>query len=259
MDIKRTIADRLKGELARKGLDAAVLAKEAGIGRSCVEAYLEARKDVCFEELRPLCAALGIRLMSLLGRSFDVPHLQYRSASVADRRVASGVENAFVLLAEFLPKSKAIPNATSISERETDIQFLLAEIRASVESLRETLPTVEALYQAAGLPILPISAGPNSFDAFLLSLKKRAIVCINRDKPPARIHFSLLHEMAHYLFHVNRDIPLDMLGDDYYSNCNRHSAFYREKRIEEASVPPPRADRTALAFQPYRELETFLK
>jgi hypothetical protein len=176
--------------------------------------------------------------MNLLSPSFHAPRLQYRLAPPKDRRRASAIENAFVLLADFLPTPKRVPTVNNVSEDETDIlptpkrvptvnnvsedetdiAYLLTTIRFSVEALRDRLPTVESLYEAAGLPLLPVSAGSDGFDAFLLSVGKRAVVCVNRDKPPARIHFSILHEMAHYLFHRDRDIPLDILGEDYYAD-----------------------------------------
>lgn len=221
MDVKKRIATRLKAELVRKDLTPSTLGSEAGLAPGCVDGYLTATREISFDELNPLCATLGVRLMRLLGPSFDVPHLQYRSVSATDRRVASGVEDSFALLAEFLPKPKAIPDTPGISERDTDIQWLMTEVRASVEALRSKFPSAESLYQAAQLQVLPVSAGQDGFDAFLLTMSKRALVCVNRDKPPARIHFSLLHEMAHYLFHKDRDIPLDILADDYYAETIR--------------------------------------
>lgn len=216
--VKQTIASRLKAELARKGLTATTLASDSGIDQSSVDAYLRARREISFAELGPLCETLGMRLMNLLSPSFHAPRLQYRLAPPKDRRRASGIENAFVLLADFLPTPKRVPAVNSVNEDETDIAYLLTTIRFSVEALRARFPTVEALYEAAGLPLLPVSAGSDGFDAFLLSIGKQAVVCVNRDKPPARIHFSILHEMAHYLFHRDRDIPLDILGEDYYAD-----------------------------------------
>ncbi len=217
MDIAKNIGVRLTAELKRKGLTAGDVAKEARLENTCVDGYLNGSRTINFDELKPMCSVLGIRIMRLLGPSFEVPHLQYRAASLSDRMTASDIENTFLQLADFLPKPASVPSVPTISERETDIQWLLTEVRHSVEALRKRFQTTEALYDAAALAILPISAGSDAFDAFLMTVGKRAVVCVNRDKPPARIHFSLLHEMAHYLFHKDRDIPLDILGDDYYA------------------------------------------
>jgi hypothetical protein len=216
--VRETIASRLKQEMARKGVNPLLLARESELSIEKVQSYLSGTREIKFDELRPICDVLSLRLMRLIGPDFAAPKLQFRNAGAKDRAIASAIENAFLLVADLLPKPRRLPGCNNFNDGQSDIGMLLAEIKALVEDLRGKYPSVESLYKAIKLPILPIHAGEDAFDAFLMSVKSHATVCINADKPPIRIHFSLLHEAAHFILHENQEIPIDILPKNLYSD-----------------------------------------
>jgi Zn-dependent peptidase ImmA (M78 family) len=203
--------------MQRKGLNSATIAHDAAIPQQILSDYLAGQREINFSELRPICDALSIRLMRLLEPQYERPLLQYRSTGSRDRSRVAKLENVFLTVAHLLPRSKLIPSPP-IDDSQRDFSWLLTMVNRAVEELRPKYPAVEALYQAAGLHVLPISAGDQSFDAFLMRVKDRAVVCVNLSKPTTRIHFSLLHEIAHYLFHQKQEVPIDFLPTGLYDD-----------------------------------------
>ena len=215
--VRQKIADRLKKEISRKGFNLSMLSKDSLIPLETIESYLNGSREIKFDELRPVCESLSLRLMRLLAPEFVLPKLQFRGVRSQDRGVAAAIESTFLLVADLLPKPRKIP-IPRFDDSCRDIQMLLAETSTLVEYLRKQFPTVETLYRAANLPILPIHAGQDCFDAFIMSTGGgHALVCVNIDKPPIRIHFSLLHEMAHFLLHLSNEIQVDRFSENLYS------------------------------------------
>ncbi len=217
MELRTVVAGRLQREMQRKGFTPERLAQAAHIPRPVVEGYLGGNRELQFSELRPLCDVLMLRLMRLLSTNFANAQLQYRQTGGRNRERAAAIENAFLAVTDWLPTPRRLPTV-SLDADENDIAWLLAAVQRVVDPLLHQYQTVEALYHAAALPVLPIRAGNESFDAFLMRAEGKSLVCINIDKPTVRIHFSLLHEMAHYLFHAKTDLPIDVLPKLLYDN-----------------------------------------
>lgn len=217
MELRTVIAERLQREMHRKGFTPERLAQAAHISRPVVEGYLVGNRELQFSELRPLCDALMLRLMRLLSANFANAQLQYRQTGGRDRERAAAIENAFLAVTDWLPTPRRL-STVQLDADEDDINWLLGAVQRVVDPLLHQYQTVEALYRAAALPVLPIRAGDESFDAFLMRAEGKSLVCINLDKPTVRIHFSLLHEMAHYLFHANVDLPIDVLPKSLYDD-----------------------------------------
>lgn len=258
--VRDTIACRLKQEMARKGFTTSSLAAKSRLSMDRVEGYLSGAREIQFDELRPLCSSLSLALMRLLAPDFAAPRLQYRATGANDQAKAARIENAFLLIADFLPKPKSLP-VLAFCDQHRDIGMLLAEISNLVENLRSRYTTVEALYQAACLPILPIHAGSEAFDAFLMSVGNRALACINADKPPIRIHFSMLHEMAHFLLHMNQEIPIDVLPSNLYSdviNDKEKSEYIANKFAQLYLIPFSESEQLARRFSNLEDLTAYL-
>ena len=217
MELRTVIAERLQREMQRKGFTPERLAQAARIPQPVVESYLGGRRELQFSELRPLCDALMLRLMRLLSANFANAQLQYRQTGRRDRERAAAIENTFLMVTDWLPTPLRLPTVR-LDDNEDDIAWLLGAVQRVVDPLLRRYETVEALYRAAALPVLPIRAGYESFDSFLMRAEGKSLVCINLDKPTVRIHFSLLHEMAHYLFHANADLPIDVLPKLLYDD-----------------------------------------
>jgi Zn-dependent peptidase ImmA (M78 family) len=216
MKIREVVASRLNQEIIRKGFTSDMLVHETHLTKDVIQAYLDGNRELQFSELGPICDALVLQPMRLLSADFAVSKLQYRSAGQRDKKTAGQIENAFLTSLDFLPAPRKL--ATSIDDKYNDPPMLVVQIQHSLVDLTKKYPTVETLYRAAALPILPVNAGDDAFDAFLMRSGKKVVVCVNLNKPNVRIHFSLLHEMAHYLFHGNVDVPIDFLPRELYDN-----------------------------------------
>jgi len=219
-DHRQELGRRLQEEMARKGLSETAVADEARVSEPIVKDYLAGKRNISFSELVPICDALGADAMQLLAPKFQKTNLNYRNTSSAARQFASRVENAFLLVRDWLPVPRR-PSCHAPGLDEGYSAMLLTEVRRAVMPLREKYQSVEALYEAHDLPVLPLDGGDEGFDAFFLHQGKHCLVCVNLDKPNARIEFSLLHEFAHFVFDAERPVPLDedlIVGSDYYRN-----------------------------------------
>lgn len=248
MALRRAIAERLQREMQRKGFTPERLAQAAHISRSVVEGYLGGSRELQFSELRPLCDVLTLRLMRLLSANFANAQLQYRQTGGRDRERAAAIENAFLAVTDWLPAPRRLPTVP-LDDDQDDIAWLLAAVQRVVDPLLRQYPTVEALYRAAALPVLPVHAGDESFDAFLMRAEAKAVVCVNLDKSTVRIHFSLLHEMAHYLFHAATDLPIDVLPSSLYDdrvNAEVRPEYIANKFAQFFLVPFDEAKKMAL-------------
>ena len=244
--LRGTVAERICAEMERKGVTAAQAARDAGLSADVLSGYLGAQRELDFSELRPLCHALAINLMRLVGKNFEQANLSYRKSGLRDRRFVGKVEEAFLLVAEGLPHPKALP-APPLDQGSGRAWELIGSIAAAVESLRGQFDSVEDLYEQLRLPLLDLAAGEDGLDAFLLNTKQHALVCVNRNKPPARLHFSLLHEAAHYIFDREREVPID-----YLSFANPYDSV-----IKENERPEYFADKFAQFFLiPFAEAES---
>ncbi len=248
-NVRELIGKRLQAEMDRKGfVDTNTLAQRASLSVDIVHGYLAAQREIQFSELTKLCDALYLDLMWLLSAEYQTPHLQYRLTATRDPQTLSEIEWAFSLLADFLPEP-TLPKVRPLPDNDRDRSTLFAEVIDRVRTLREKYQTVEGLYGAANLSVLPFKGGDNAFDAFLLTIGSRSLVCLNRDRPPTRIHFSLLHEFAHALFHRTKDLPLDMLPEDVLSGFtetlqpHQVKEFVANKFAQEYLFPLEEAER----------------
>jgi hypothetical protein len=201
--------------LKRKGLNSRLLSERSSLPESVIEDYLAAKREIRFAELNPLCAALAVAPMRIIGKNFVKSRLAFRRVNAIDLAAVGRVEEAFLLIGKHLP----VPRQPRLQEPDltaADPQYLIATLYATVEQIRKDCPTVTDLIHWLELPILPVSAGVKGFDACLFSSPPRFAIGINRDKSPVRIHFSLLHEIAHYLFDRDCDIPLDTNIFEFY-------------------------------------------
>ncbi len=238
MNIRSELSVRLESEIKRKCINPARIANQANQSIDVVEGYLKGNREIQFDELRPICESLKIGLMWLLSPNYKKSHLIFRALADQDLAKVSRIENTFLVIGSILPQLKKF-SAPKLNISENDPAMLQAEINGVLSDLREKYPKVEDLYIVTGLPILPVSAGENGFDAFIMNSGKFSVVCVNRDKAPARIHFSLLHEMAHFLWHKEQDVPVDMAIFESYR---------KQDIISEANIPEYVANKFAQQF-----------
>lgn len=254
--VRDHIAERLDYEAKRKGLTTSALAKRAQLPEDVVHAYFGGWREINFAEIKPLCAALAVAPMRLFAQRFDKARLAFRRASASDLAAVGQIEEAFLLIKEHLPKPRQ-PAISAPDITEPDPAYMLGTLVPVVNELRADHPQVEDLLGWLGLPVLAVAAGPDAFDACLLSCAPHFAICINRDKPPARIHFSLLHEIAHYLFDRQNDVPLDTDIFEFFLDqisrenrpefiANKFAQYYLVPFAEAQTIDRPGLDDQAL-------------
>jgi Zn-dependent peptidase ImmA (M78 family) len=238
MNIRDELSVRLQSEIKRKGTNSERISYQTKQPIDVIDGYLTGNREIQFDELRPICESLRIALMWLLSPNYQQSHLIFRALEDQDLAKVSRIENAFLIIGSLLPKVKNF-SVPRLDISQNDPAMLQAEINGALSNIRQTYPKVEDLYLATGLPILPVSAGENGFDAFIMTFGKSSVVCVNRDKPPARIHFSLLHEMAHFLWHKGQDVPVDMA---IFESCGKQDI------ISESNIPEYIANKFAQQY-----------
>lgn len=235
MNIRSELSVRLGSEITRKNSNPVRISERTNQPIEVVQGYLDGNREIKFDELRPICESMNIGLMWLLSPNYKKSHLIFRSIGDLDLNRVSRIENAFLVIGSILPIVDKFP-APQLNTSENDTGMLLAEINAVLSTLRQNYSTVEDLYESTHLPILPVSAGEKGFDAFIMNSGKHSVVCVNRNKPPARILFSLLHEMAHFLWHRETDVQVDV------------SLFEANENISVANIPEYVANKFAQQF-----------
>lgn len=67
-DVRREIGYRLQKGMTKYGLTAYALSVQSGLPLHYIDQYLKGKREIRFDELRPVCDALDISLMRLLVR-----------------------------------------------------------------------------------------------------------------------------------------------------------------------------------------------
>ena len=260
LNVRKTIGTRLNQEMQRKGIPLHQLVSLSGQSSTVIESYLAGKREINFTELKAVCNVLVLDLMWLIGKNYETCHLHYRSSGPKDREIASKIENSFLLVKDYLPKVKRLPT-TRIDYSQDDTNWLLAHVKSAVDKVRTQYSTVEEIIRAANIPVLPIRAGDSAFDAFLMASKNSAVICVNLDKPTVRIHFSLLHEVAHFLFDADRDVPVDVLPTGlYYDKIKDESKpeYIANKFAQFFLVPFEDAEKMAREFPRLAEIGDYI-
>ncbi|MEW8027113.1 MAG: XRE family transcriptional regulator [Candidatus Thiodiazotropha endolucinida] len=215
--LRELIGDRLKHEMGRKSISADELCQSAGLEHDVLASYLNGARELNLNELRPVCEALSLDIMRLVSHKFEQTKLQYRQAHRKDKKIAGDIENVFLLIRDILPRTKNI-HVEQPDRSDNNFIDLVGSLVPIVESIKERYQSVEEIIQDLRISILDIKGGTDGFDAFLLSTNRAFMICVNIDHHPNRIHFSLLHEIAHYLFDKEHTVPVDYYPSSPYSN-----------------------------------------
>lgn len=215
LNIRQKIAERLTKEMTRKGISKDQIISGSRLSPDIIDAYFAGGREIDFSELKKICGVLFLDVMWLIGGNYQTSHLQYRQSKSKDREIASKIENTFLIVKDSLPDVKRIA-APKIDCTQNDTAWLLSHVKKSVETVQMQFSTVEEIIAAANIPVLDIHAGEESFDAFFMTSGKKAVICVNLDKPTIRIHFSLLHEVAHFLFDTDKEVPVDVFASGLY-------------------------------------------
>lgn len=218
INARQIIATRLVTEFKKRGLRAGDLASQAQLSEGLVLAYLDAKRAISMGELFNLCEAAGINFYRLISKNYSSTNLHFRNVSKMAREAALEVEDIFLIIKDILPKAK-LPNIHYPKDVHTDPQFLIAALHPIIELVRRQCGmTIEKIVEDHHITIFPIHRKDVDFDAFLLCDPPQFAICVNMAHVPGRIHFSLLHELAHLLFDRQSDIEVDCLPGSLYAD-----------------------------------------
>ena len=258
--LRRRIGERLSREIQRKAVRKEDI---EGVAPDVVDDYLAGRREISFDELRPICRALGLDLMLLLSPDYSPPRVIYRSVGRAFRSRLAEIETAMALAAEWLPKPKR-PPVKRPPEDAADANELLCYACHAVEELKPSHSDIPALFEAHRLPVLAVKVDEEAFDACLLHVSDRFLVVVNQCKPPVRQAFSLLHEFAHFLFDADRDLPVDvdLFASDFYQDTVRPAVrheYLANKFAQLWLVPWETAEKLARNLERPGDIASFCK
>ncbi len=219
------IGERLAHEMERKGGSLYTLSELTELSVSSISGIFKGTREPDLEELFRVCDALNVNPYQIMSRDYVPCRLHFRNVNEEAQAIASEVENAFLLMREFLPE----PEPFSLPQPGNgyrDYQFVISAVIDAVKTFQsrfgnDLFDAIDGL----NLPVVPIRVGEGCFDGFLMNADRDAAICVNEDSPPSRIRFTLLHELAHYLFHRDEELPVELWRFNFYDDILDRSAL----------------------------------
>lgn len=249
MNFYKKIGNRLNQEAHRSGLTPEIIAEDIGTDVKSIKNLLLGEHGFSIELVGKVCSSMGINPFWVLSKEYSPSKVHFRNLNSAGRVSARKVEQAFYLIAEYLP----VPEMINIDHPDRSFpeqSIRSAQISKISESIREVGNTPEEIFRRINLPVIPLNA--DNFDAFLLRTGNKYAVCINSNTPPVRIIFSMLHELAHFLFH--RDVEVSPYDYKSYRRFSKYLTedesveFESDKFAQHFLVPYRQADRWAVQY-----------
>lgn len=238
MDIRKTIASRLKEEIPRHGFQIKGLAEAAKLTPSIVNDYLNGKRALKFNELGSICTAMGLNLFSFISKNYQTPSLQFRDNGLNEsKQNTQAVENAFQVIKGLLP----VPEQTNLSRDNlpNDRVIIAAFADTAAQNVKKQYgDTVEVIYDRLNIPVIPVYL--DGFEALFLESGEKCAVCVNRKASAvSRLHFSLLHELSHYFFDRGSHVVVDTDRNMYARNIAKgmEREFFATKFAQFFLVP----------------------
>lgn len=207
--VRQNIGKRLDLEFSRRALKPETVANAAGVDASVVTAYLDGSRTLNLRELSAICDTMGINPVRLLySQKYTPARITFRSIGAKEQKAAAAIEDAFLLIKDFLPKTAAPKQRREVSLSRFDA---ITEAASAANRVLKDASTPEAFLEKYNVPVFAVKS-EQDFDAFLLSVSSRTAICVNtHDKPPHRIRFSLAHEICHLIFDRDDQLAVDVL------------------------------------------------
>jgi hypothetical protein len=204
--------------MMRHGLNAKRPIQGLDLAPNIIQSYIKGERQPDLNEIRALCTALDINMVRLISSGYCRSNLMFRQAKPKQRRFARLVEEAFLAIREYLPPVTTPPGLPVWNPGPTRDFF---ELIIAVGNYLEGFPykKLEDFLKAANISLIGITP-PNDvdFDAFLISADTHCAICLNATKPSVRLHFSILHELAHFLFDRKTGVEIDQFPTNLYDD-----------------------------------------
>lgn len=247
INVRKLFGQRLQADLTRKGIDRSTLSKKSGLSQSIISDYLKSTRELSIDEIQKICNVLGLNPFRVFAQEMPEVSLIYRGAN--DKALIQREDSLNFVLE--LCAEPVRQYQRTIADCDGEPTMLLVEIMSHVEEIKSELGDgVENIYNAINLPVI-LLPDVGKYEAFIVKQKpKKAMVCINRKylNQPARLHFSLLHELAHFIF--GHESGVELLEED--------SGFSYDKTIPPEKINEFIANKFAQEFLfGFREAEQF--
>lgn len=216
--IRKKIGSRLKYELKRRGLDCSA---DLGVPEDVLRGYLKGSRQIKFSELTTICNHLGVNPVRLIySENYPELNIVFRNVRQSVQKTVSLIEDVFLLLESILPKLNVpqlnVPQYNHInSNKLSSIKDIISEAATYASRIRKKHSTPEKFISYYSIPLFPVRYN-DEFDAFIITKDDRAVICINMDKTPQRIRFSLAHEICHLLFDRQNVVTVDVFLPNLY-------------------------------------------
>lgn len=245
-NLNSIIGKRLQDEIRRRDVSIAFISETTGMEQNEVDRVLSGAADTNLTNLHRICNSLSLNIFRVMAQEYKPCTIHYRGLSPAARNFVSDLEDAFLLAADLFPKPR--PPRVKIPDRtDLDYQYLIASVCNSINWVKGQLGSdpYEMLNEIK-IPVFPVYFDPEEFDACLLSSKPYYAICVNQATSPARILFSLLHELAHFFFDRDKETSVEVW---------RFNAY--KKQVDVNDVPEFLATKFAQYFLiPFEAAET---
>jgi Zn-dependent peptidase ImmA (M78 family) len=227
ISIRKEIANRLSYEIERRNLSISQASNLINISDEIIKGYLSEKREIKFSEIINICNGFGINPVRFIySEKYPKPKLAFRNVGFNIQRFASEIEDVFLLIEDYLPFINT-PKMTRINNKSYNRDDIISEAATFASNIQSKYGTPENFISTFSIPVFPIKCNHVEFDAFIINHNKHAAICINISKPPHRIRFSLAHEIAHLLFDLGNEVPIDVFLPN----------LYRKSRIDKNEVP----------------------
>jgi transcriptional regulator with XRE-family HTH domain len=227
LNIRKIIADRLQYELNRRDISLADVSKKTKISKKKLEKYIEGNTEITITDIVSVCELVGINAVRLLySKKYPKPKLSFRNAGFDMQYSASQIEDAFLTIRDAFPKiDPTVIEGFQRKVKDTGFDAVMFAAADCAENVRKQFPTPEDFIIKNNIPVFPINERQDGFDGFLISTDQHQAICVNTNKPPHRIRFTLCHEISHLLYDQNKDIPIDVFIPNLYRDTYSPEEF----------------------------------
>ncbi len=194
------------------------IANKAKINKKKLERYLDGNTEIKITEILSICESIGVNAVRFLySKEYPKPKLSFRNADFDVQYLASQIEDSFITLRNAYPKiNPTVYQEFERNVKDTGFDAVIIAAAESAKLVRKKFSTPEDFIIKNNIPVFPIKASSNGFDGFLISVGQHQAICVNENKPPHRIRFTLCHEISHLLYDQNINVPIDTFFSHLY-------------------------------------------
>ncbi|MBF0137005.1 MAG: ImmA/IrrE family metallo-endopeptidase [Magnetococcales bacterium] len=216
MNVRMEFGKRLSHELKRRGFDKGRMPPDLSLDVAILQEYQNGKRKVNLSEIGNICKNLGINPVYFISSNYSYPTLSFRNAKKEHVEFALKIEDAVLTIQDCFPDF-CVPDIEIPKFIEKDFFDIIDHVVSFLDRFK--FSNVESLLGMMKIMILPIRPPADiDYDAFLVITKSKGVICLNPNKPPVRQHFSILYELAHFIFDREKGFGIDVLPNNLYND-----------------------------------------